>query len=193
MSDEEGDYDYDAEWGLKIGPWMKGALIDGDVLAWRVNKSGKPHHDEIDGDARRNVELSHTGPYMSMTGYGPPIQFISDILGWFTDYKNETEIEVGLEVGQRDAPIIFNFFGTIGQLRTFFKQHPPPDINDYEDEGDDIEFLHDYDKWTELPMMKKSVREILGRGGRDDNWQERDEDWSKGFSVYNPKKKKKRK
>lgn len=179
---------YDATWGVKIGPWMKGVLIDGDVLSWRVNRKGQPHHDDIDPDARRSLELSFTGPYLSVTGFGPPIQFISDLLGWFIDYKNDTDIEVDVAVANTD--ILFIFMDTVGALKTYFKAHQPPDINDYEDEANDVEFLRDYDAWTNLPLQKKSVREILGRGGREDVWQEDEADASKSFSVYNPRRKK---
>lgn len=56
----------------------------------------------------------------------------------------------------------------------------------------DSEYLSDYENWVASLRKKSTAQEILGRGGRDDVWQDKDEDWSKSFSVYNnPRKKRK--
>ncbi len=187
--DEEGEYD--TTWGVRIGKNMKGALLDGDVLGWSVNgKTGWPHHEDVDPDGRRYIQFAYIGKNMSIDGSAPPISFLSDILGYFVDYENDTNIDVNLGVLRSDED--FNFTGTVGQLKTFFRAHPPPNSEDYDDGIDDVDFVTDYVNWSWLPHQKKTAREILGRGGRDDSWQEKDEDFSKSFSVYNNPKKRKR-
>ncbi len=194
MRDEEDDINYEPEWGVTIGPMMKGAVIDGDVLGWTIDEAGEPHHDDVDPDGRRYLQLTHffikKDDHIDIAGHiSQPLEFASDILNFFSSYSNDTEAHV--DIGWFDAE--FSFRGTVGQLKTFFKLHAPPDPNDYDDSVSDVEFEADYKAWTKKTKEKKTAREILGRGGREDNWQHEDADTSRSFSVYNPKRKKVRK
>ncbi len=176
--------------GARIGSMMKGIFIDGDVVGWDVDRNGRPHHEDVDPNGDRYIEFSNIDGFMGMVGSGPPIELVSDILRFFADFKNDTEIAVDIAWSRHEP--MFSFLGTVGDLKTFFKNHPSPNAAEYEDGEEDTEFEKDYADWTKLTKIKKTARSILGRGGRDDSWQDKDEDWSKSFSVYNnPKEEKK--
>lgn len=183
--------DYDPVWGGTVGPMMKGVFIDGNTLVWGVDDRGEPHHDDIDPDGRRDLRMAHMDNFIGIYGNGEPLESASNILQFFRGYGNNTEIQANIGLPQYGvAELTFN--GTVGLLKDFFKRFPPPYASDYEDGVEDIDFIKDYADWTSLTREKKSVRQMLGRGGPEDSWQEKDEDWSKSFSVYNNPKRKKR-
>ncbi len=168
----------------RIGANMKGFLVGGVLYGWDVNAQGYPHHDDYDPDGRREIQFAHIDKFMSMDGSSSEsIRSISDILGFFSGYKDDSEIHMNVGFHYRD--IEFKFDGAVRDLKSFFKLNPAPDPEDYDDGTWDDEFLKDYRAWTRSVKDKKIVRQILGRGGPDDSWQDKDEDWSKSFSVYN--------
>ena len=181
------DEELGTRWGVRIGPNMKGIFVQGDTLGWKVDKNGDPHHGDVDPDGRRDLQFSNLRDYLAILGSGPPLESVYDILNYFEGYTNATEVEVRVACRYGE----FNFDGTVGMLKTFFKHNPPPIAEEYDDGVKDIDFAPDYDAWASSALDRKTIRSILGRGGREDVWQERDEDQSKSFSVYNPKRKKK--
>lgn len=179
-----------------VGDYMKGVIApDGNVVSWPTKGSGTPHHEEVDRHGYGVMKLANyaSGPAneISILGDMPgPIRSIDDILGCFDDYKGATHIVV--RIRWEPESITFRFHGTVAQLKAFFRHYPPPDQSDC----DPLEFDEIYRQWTKMvgAPQRKSVRELLGRGGRNDVWQEKDEDWSESFSVYNnPPKKRRRK
>ncbi len=183
--------------GQRIGDGMKGLLIDGQIVSWDTNKKGEPHHDDVDEDGERQLQLSNYHTILneiSVSGFVPLLTSANDVLQFFTDYKNDTNIHVDL--GLNLARVDFSYRDPIWKFKEFFRLHPPPDPDDYDDGVKDEEFLWDSEMWVRAVHFKPSrtANEVLGRGGRGDVWQEKDEDWTKSFSVYNnPKKKKRRK
>ncbi len=181
-------------YGARVGDSMKGMVINGELVAWDIGRLGYPEHDTFDEDGARDIQITNMASainIISALGSVPmPIEYIGDILGLFEDYKNDTQIDVSINWNRHDAE--FDFRGTVGQLKAFFKHNPPPDPNDYDDGLKDADFESDYKAWCQAAREKKTVRQILGRGGRDDVWQNDDADTSKGFSVYNNPKRRKR-
>lgn len=191
MSDE--DLNYDTEWDVAIGKRMKGLLIDGSVLGWSIDEFGEPHHEAVDLDGRHNIKLVNLDGFLGISGFYEPLKSVNDVLIFFSGYDSNSDIDVELDIDLWPCRYCaFVFRGSIGALKTFFKQHPPPLAEDYEDDTEDTEFQADYEAWMKSVHDKKTARSILGRGGREDNWQDRDEDMSMSFSVYNPKRKKRR-
>ena len=189
----EDDVNYETEWDVSIGSWMKGLLIDGGVLGWSVDESGEPHHDDIDPAGRYSLRLTNFDGMLDINGLGPPVESASDLLHFFSSYKNDSEIHINIELTQWPCKFcVFKYRGSVGALKTLFKHRPPPFAADYEDGIKDTEFQADYEAWLKSIHDKKTAREILGRGGREDVWQEDEADTSKSFSVYNPRKKRKR-
>ncbi len=170
--------------GGKVGPGMKGLLIDGDSIVWDVDSLGEPHHGDIDEDGG-DAQLSFIDGYIDFRSFGYYIPFeIKDILRWFSEFSESSPIEVQ-SIMYRWGGSGLSFNGTVSQLRRIYKNNPPPHPDEYEEGIDDAEFRSDMDKWGKSIDEKKTARDVMGRGGRDDSWQEKDEDWSKGFSVYN--------
>ncbi len=173
--------------GHSVGNGMKGLYVNGGLQSWDTNpKDGWPHHDDVDEDGVRQLQLSnYTSRFneIAVSGFAPPLQYASDVLNFFSEYKPDTNIHVDL--GLRGTNIDFSFRGTVAQFKSYLKHNPPPVAEDYEDGERDDEFMDDYEAWTKTFEDVKTVRDILRRGGRDDVWQERDEDMSKSFSVYN--------
>ncbi len=181
-------------YGGTVQNQMKGLLsADGELAKWDTDEDGDPHHDDIDDV---NVGLVQLANYVdlvdeiSIVGNGPPVSFVSDLLRWFSGYNETTTIMVDLFWGDSE----FSFRGKVRALKALFKRLPPPDPEDYDHGIKDTDFDKDYEAWTRaIHAAPQTAREILGRGGRDDVWQEKDEDWSKSFSVYsNPPKKRRR-
>ncbi len=184
--------DFETYDGYPVGKNQKGLVdYDGGLVSWDVDpKTGNPHHDEVSEDLRLTL-TNFNGKYLHISGRVDSIDSASDILNFFNDYSGSSEISI--ELWTRFSDKFFIFGGTVNEMKAFFKHSPPPYPEDYEDADKDDEFLEDYDNWIDSAVEKTSARQILGRGGPDDPWQDKDEDWSKSFSVYNnPGRKKKR-
>lgn len=169
-----------------VGDGMKGILLNGELISWDTSSvDGKPHHDEVDEDAIRDLQMANYSSAIneiSVSG-SAVLESSENILRMFSEYKPSTIIDVG--IGLRGYDIDFLFRGTIAQFKTHFRSHPPPYSDDYEDGEKDVDFISDYETWAYSTWSDKKTPEISGRGGRGDIWQEKDEDWSKSFSVYN--------
>ncbi len=183
--------DFDLIYGGSVGDNMKGIFIGGDVVAWETDSKGQPHHDDVDEDGARYLQMANyttAANAISIDGSGPELMSAHDLLRWFSEFYPSTMIDVGY--GSEGAHFVFH--GTVADLRAFFRQHPPPDPDDYDDGIVDTDYEKDYLKWSKLPPKHEiGKKKSAWRGGRDDVWQERDDDTSKGFSVYNNPKLKK--
>ena len=184
--------------GCPVGDYMKGIVgPDGEVVSWPTEGEGAPHHDEVDPHGYGIMKLANyasaPASEISILGGMPgPIRSIDDILGYFVDYKSATGVLV--RIRWEAEYVTFGFHGTVAQLKAFFRHYPPPDINDYDMLFDDEDYVADYRLWVRSvgDPPSKRAQEVLGRGGRSDVWQEKDEDRSKSFSVYNNNPKRRR-
>ncbi len=188
-----------------VGDDMKG-LIQGKSTSWvwEIDENGEPHHNEVDRDGGL-AHLSNINGYLDFRAYGYIPLNVDDILKWFKDYSDSSEIKIEAQMNEfRDdesaksqmsefektgiwkpsrrldwTPIFFEFYGTVRQLKNLLKRNPIPSSDG---PTNSIE-------WDELvKAWIRATKEKSGqhwRGGRDDVWQEKDEDTSKGFSVYN--------
>ncbi len=182
---------YEFQYGVLVGDGMKGLLVDGQLMSWETNNHGEPHHDDVGNEGSYQLKLANYKTLLneiSISGFVSLLTSAQEILQFFTEYRGDTGIHVDL--GLNLARVDFSFDGPILKLKEFFRTNPAPDPEDYEDGINDVDFLDDSEQWVravhlDRSKLNRTASEILGRGGRGDVWQEKDEDVSKAFSVYN--------
>lgn len=172
-----------------VGRNMKGILLPkGRIVSWEIDPStGTPHHDDIYGFEAIayliNTDLENGSRIIGVHSGGienePEYTLdVNAILVMFSDYMLSDPIEIFLNFVEWQSNI-----KTFGE---FISKHPMPQPSR----------ASEFEAWCRLatrtsremrPSQERLRPDLRELGHLAKPWQEKDEDWSKGFSVRNPR------